>query len=248
MRTKIMRTVCKAVALSVTVGTMLASNGIVANAQPKEMKDGTVFDAEYYAQRYADVVAVYGTDEASLFQHYTDYGRAENREAVKAPSKATFDADYYASANPDVVAVYGTGSNNLYQHYLKYGKEEGRKPTANAKGDTSNVSSSTAKPAPASTEAPAQAKNISYEEAANFLSNYLNNLEANTPEYVREFFDSNGDHNIDGVEMGFLQAWMFDNYNPVDKSALDKDEVMAIVCAIQDGTFKLPSSLYYVTF
>ena len=130
MRTKIMRTVCKAVALSVTVGTMLASNGIVANAQPKEMKDGTVFDAEYYAQRYADVVAVYGTEEASLFQHYTDYGRAENREAVKAPSKATFDADYYANANPDVVAVYGTGSNNLYQHYLQYGKEEGRSPVA----------------------------------------------------------------------------------------------------------------------
>lgn len=132
MRTKIRKTVCKAIALSVTVGTMFASNGIVANAQPKEMKDGTVFDAEYYAQRYADVVAVYGTEEASLFQHYTDYGRSENREAVKAPSKATFDADYYASANPDVVAVYGTGSNNLYQHYLQYGKEEGRSPVATA--------------------------------------------------------------------------------------------------------------------
>ncbi len=132
MRVKMMRTVCKAVALSVTVGTMLVSNGIVANAQPKEMKDGSVFDAEYYAQRYADVVAVYGMEEASLFQHYTDYGKSENREAVKAPSKATFDADYYASVNPDVVAVYGTGSNNLYQHYLQYGKEEGRNPVAAA--------------------------------------------------------------------------------------------------------------------
>lgn len=145
MRTKMMRTVCKAVALSVTVGTMLASNGIVANAQPKEMKDGTVFDAEYYAQRYADVVAVYGTEEASLFQHYTDYGRSENREAVKAPSKATFDADYYASANPDVVAVYGTGSNNLYQHYLQYGKEEGRSPVATA-GTKANTSTTVSEP------------------------------------------------------------------------------------------------------
>lgn len=81
MRTKMMKSMCKAVALSVTVGTMLVSNGIVANAQPKEMKDGTVFDAE----------------EASLFQHYTDYGRAEDREAVKAPGKAAFDADYYAN-------------------------------------------------------------------------------------------------------------------------------------------------------
>ncbi len=218
MRTKMMRAVCKAVALSTTVGTMLVNNGIIVNAQPKEMKDGTVFDAEYYAQRYTNVAAVYGTEEASLFQHYTAYGRAENRESVKAPSKATFDADYYASANPDVVAVYGTGSNNLYQHYSKYGKEEGRKPTANAKGNTSNVSSSTATPVPASTEASTQTNTISYEEAANFLSNYLNNLDANTPEYVREFFDANGDHKIDDVKTGFLQAWMFDNYNPVEKT------------------------------
>lgn len=140
-----MRTVCKAFALGMTVGTMLVSNGIVANAQPKEMKDGTVFDAEYYAQKYADVVAVYGTEEASLFQHYTDYGRTENREAVKAPSKATFDADYYASANPDVVAVYGTGSNNLYQHYLQYGKEEGRSPVA-AAGTKANTGATVSEP------------------------------------------------------------------------------------------------------
>lgn len=132
MRRKLLNNVCKAIALSMAVGTMLISNGIVANAQPKVMEDGTTFDAEYYAQRYADVVAVYGTEETSLFQHYTDYGRSENREAVEAPSKSTFDAEYYAAQNPDVVAVYGTGSNNLYQHYLQYGKAEGRKPTASA--------------------------------------------------------------------------------------------------------------------
>lgn len=145
MRTKMMKTMCKAVALSVTVGTMLASNGMMANAQPKEMEDGTIFDAEYYAQKYADVVAVYGTEEASLFQHYTDYGKAENREAVKAPSKAAFDADYYANANPDVVAVYGIGSNNLYQHYLQYGKEEGRSPVATA-GAKANASATVSEP------------------------------------------------------------------------------------------------------
>lgn len=160
MRTKQMRTICKAVALSVTMGTMLTSNSMVASAQPKEMKDGTVFDAEYYSQRYADVVAVYGTEETSLFQHYTDYGRSENREAVKAPAKTTFDADYYANANPDVVAVYGTGSNNLYQHYLQYGKEEGRSPVATA-GTKTNVKATVSAPkteaeptAPAENKAP----------------------------------------------------------------------------------------------
>lgn len=174
MRTKMMKTMCKVAALSVTVGTMLASNGMVANAQPKEMADGTVFDAEYYAQKYADVVAVYGTEEASLFQHYTDYGKAENREAVKAPSKAVFDADYYANANPDVVAVYGIGSNNLYQHYLQYGKEEGRSPVATA-GAKTNESATVSEPkAEAAPTTPAENKmpskiRIKTDSSGNFI-------------------------------------------------------------------------------
>lgn len=145
MKKRVISNVCKATVISFAMGTMLANNGIVVNAQPEVMKDGTIFDSEYYAQKYADVVAVYGTDEASLFQHYTDYGRAENREAVEAPDKNTFDADYYANANPDVVAVYGTGSNNLYQHYLQYGKEEGRSPVA-AAGTKSDTNVTVSKP------------------------------------------------------------------------------------------------------
>ncbi len=171
MNAKLMKTVCKAAALSVTVGAMLAGNGIVANAQPKEMKDGTVFDAEYYAQRYADVTAVYGTDETSLFQHYTDYGKSENREAVKAPGKETFDADYYAGANPDVTAVYGTGSNNLYQHYLQYGKEEGRSPVATA-GTKANTGAAVSEP---KTEAAPAAQTVN-----------------KTPTAIRVKTDSNG--------------------------------------------------------
>lgn len=58
MKTKLIKTVCTAVTLSVAVGTVLASNGIVTNAQPKKMEDGTIFDAAYYAQKYVDVVAV----------------------------------------------------------------------------------------------------------------------------------------------------------------------------------------------
>lgn len=252
MRTKMMKTMCKAVALCVTVGTMLASNGMVANAQPKVMKDGTVFDAEYYAQRYADVVAVYGTDEAALFQHYTDYGKAENRAAVKTPSTSTFDPVYYAKQNPDVVAAYGSGNNNLYQHYLQHGKEEGRKPTANAKGSTSNATSSTVAPAPASAEAPAQttapaqANAISDAEALKICNDYLNNIVANTPESVCAFFDADGDHNIAGTEMLGLVAWTFDNYNKADKTQISEDELIAIGRAMHDGTFKRPSSPYNV--
>lgn len=252
MKTKLARNVCKAIALSMTVGTVLVSNGMVANAQPKVMKDGTVFDAEYYAQRYADVVAVYGTDESALFQHYTDYGKAENRAAVKTPSTSTFDPVYYAKQNPDVVAAYGSGNNNLYQHYLQHGKEEGRKPTANAKGSTSNATSSTATPAPASAEAPAQttapaqANTISDEEALKIFNDYLNNLVANTPESVCAFFDTDGNHNIADLEMVALIGWTFDNYNTVDKSGISREEQIAVGRAMHDGTFKRPASPYYV--
>lgn len=252
MKAQLVKNVCKTLALGMTVGAMLVNNGIVANAQPKVMKDGTVFDAEYYAQRYADVVAVYGTDEAALFQHYTDYGKAENRAAVKTPSTSTFDPVYYAKQNPDVVAAYGSGNNNLYQHYLQHGKEEGRKPTANAKGSTSNATSSTVAPAPASAEAPAQttapaqANTISDEEALKIFNDYLNNLVANTPESVCAFFDTDGNHNIADLEMIALIGWTFDNYNTVDKSGISREEQIAVGRAMHDGTFKRPASPYYV--
>lgn len=40
------------------------------------------FDAGYYAQANPDVVAVLGTDPATLYQHYIQYGKAEGRLAA----------------------------------------------------------------------------------------------------------------------------------------------------------------------
>lgn len=258
MKAQLVKNVCKTLALSMTVGAMLVNNGIVANAQPKVMKDGTVFDAEYYAQRYADVVAVYGTDEAALFQHYTDYGKAENRAAVKTPSTSTFDPVYYAKQNPDVVAAYGSGNNNLYQHYLQHGKEEGRKPTANAKGSTSNATSSTVAPAPASAEAPAQTtastqtatpaqtNTISDEEAHKIFLDYANNLHTKMSDTVNAFFDADGNKTIDQAEWAGMLSWAVDRYNTVNKGQITEDEMIVMGRALHDGTFKLPDSLYHV--
>lgn len=50
-------------------------SGMTAYAAPETMPDGTVFDAEYYAQMYPDVVAVFGTDAGAMYQHYVTYGR-----------------------------------------------------------------------------------------------------------------------------------------------------------------------------
>ncbi len=263
MKTKLAKNVCRMVALSMAAGIMLVSNGMVANAQPKVMKDGTTFDAEYYAQRYADVVAVYGTEEAALFQHYTDYGRAENREAVKTPSTKTFDPVYYAKQNPDVVAAYGTGNNNLYQHYLLFGKKEGRKPTPNASSATALATPAptqettapkkettaaeqketapvTPAPAPEQNATPAQANAISDEEAQKIFIDFANNITSRVPAAAVQFFDADNNGTIDKNERGQLLIWASVNYTQNGEI-----HILDMGRAIHDGTLKLPSSYYY---
>ena len=48
-------------------------------AAPVQMADGNVFDAEFYAAAYPDVVAVFGTDPNTLYMHYVNCGAAEGR-------------------------------------------------------------------------------------------------------------------------------------------------------------------------
>lgn len=55
---------------------------LTAYAAPQVMADGTVFDAEYYAETYPDVAEAYGMDEQMLYEHYKLYGQAEGRAAV----------------------------------------------------------------------------------------------------------------------------------------------------------------------
>lgn len=70
----------KIAALFMAVITVAGSSTSVY-AAPVRMADGTVFDAEYYAQNNPDVVAVLGTDATVLYQHYQNYGKAEGRKA-----------------------------------------------------------------------------------------------------------------------------------------------------------------------
>lgn len=114
--------------------TLSFSFSMTACAQPQTMPDGTVFDAEYYAQANPDVAAAFGTDANLLYLHYSQLGKAEGRAPVgSAPTQNVasnsadeFDAVYYAQHNPDVVAALGTDPDILYKHYIQYGKAEGR--------------------------------------------------------------------------------------------------------------------------
>lgn len=71
-----------------TVGTIISAIiltvgvGLTAYAAPKEMNDGGIFDAEYYAQTNPDVVNVVGNDEKALYEHYKVFGKKEGRKAI----------------------------------------------------------------------------------------------------------------------------------------------------------------------
>lgn len=69
----------KVIAAGLALAAIL-SNATVVCAAPVSMPDGTVFDAEYYAQSNPDVTAVFGTDANVLYEHYKNFGKAEGRK------------------------------------------------------------------------------------------------------------------------------------------------------------------------
>lgn len=58
---------------------MLFGTSLTSDAAPKTMQDGQIFDAQFYAQNYPDVAAVFGNDESMLYFHYANMGKAEGR-------------------------------------------------------------------------------------------------------------------------------------------------------------------------
>lgn len=77
----------------------------------------TIFDADYYRERYPDV-ARSGTDP---LWHFLQYGGSEGRD----PSPF-FSSSYYLARYPDVAKA---GANPLV-HYVRHGAKEGRAPSS----------------------------------------------------------------------------------------------------------------------
>ena len=72
----------KRIITTVLVVVLALSSSITTFAAPKTMPDGTVFDAEHYANTYADVKKAFGDDESMLYKHYLYYGKKEGRTST----------------------------------------------------------------------------------------------------------------------------------------------------------------------
>ena len=80
-----------------------------------------LFDATYYADRYADLKAIFGYNESSLRSHWLNYGIKEGRSA-----SPVFDPVYYINKNPDLKNAFGTDYVAAYNHFIQFGINEGR--------------------------------------------------------------------------------------------------------------------------
>lgn len=81
-----------------------------SDAQQKALYDA--FDAELYANLYADVVAVYGTETDALFEHFIRYGMRECRKMC-----AGFDILETYQTRMDLRELY---QEDWEKYYLDY--------------------------------------------------------------------------------------------------------------------------------
>ena len=81
----------------------------------------SVFDHEYYINKYPDIKAAYGNDQVKTLNHFIKFGMQEGRQGI-----ASFDVKSYKNAYPDLRKAYGDNLKSYYLHYINYGKREGR--------------------------------------------------------------------------------------------------------------------------
>ena len=80
-----------------------------------------VFDPTYYANKYADLKAAFGTDANKLFSHFINNGMKEARQAI-----STFNVTAYKNRYADLQKAFGNDLPAYYRHYITNGKSEGR--------------------------------------------------------------------------------------------------------------------------
>lgn len=88
-----------------------AGSGVTVHASPERMPDGTLFDSDYYAETYPDLMQAFGRDTRKLYEHYKEHGKAEGRAALPAiyvyPELPEPDAGDRYTAD-ELIAAYRT--------------------------------------------------------------------------------------------------------------------------------------------
>lgn len=102
---------------------MIVSSCMTVCAAPQAMPDGGMFDVAYYAQSNPDVVAVFGTDENALYEHYKLCGQAEGRkpyEAEMVSNESATPGEFKTIKVPRKSDEYGKYGGILGMYYVSH--------------------------------------------------------------------------------------------------------------------------------
>lgn len=80
-----------------------------------------VFDPTYYANKYSDLKKAFGSNSASLWNHFKTYGLKEGRQG-----SANFNVIAYKNRYTDLQRAFGSNLPEYYKHYCQFGYKEGR--------------------------------------------------------------------------------------------------------------------------
>ena len=98
---------------------------VLGNNENKYVYDGivydTVFDFNYYVNRYGDIAKYYGNNPSGALKHFVDCGMKEGRQASEE-----FNVYYYRNRYLDLKNAFGKNLVLYYKHYIDCGKREGR--------------------------------------------------------------------------------------------------------------------------
>ncbi len=113
--------------LSLTLGAcVFLGTSFTTFAAPKQMPDGTMFDAQFYAQTYPDVANALGTDEAVLYNHYVQSGKAEGRKATADSAAQSTPAQVTAqSGRSAIYRLSDKQMKDVLYHVFDTGEGEG---------------------------------------------------------------------------------------------------------------------------
>lgn len=87
----------------------------------------SVYNADYYLNKYNDVKKAYGNDPTKMLAHFVNYGMDEGRRGIE-----DFEVYSYRARNTDLRNAYGNNLKKYYMHYIDYGKNEGRDGSYNS--------------------------------------------------------------------------------------------------------------------
>lgn len=94
------------------VGSLTVYNGVDYSS---------VYQYTYYINKYSDLKASFGNDEAKALEHFVNCGMSEGRQGSEE-----FNVYTYKNKYVDLRTSYGNNLREYYLHYINNGKKEGR--------------------------------------------------------------------------------------------------------------------------